>query len=350
MAVHREVAERIEKAIRFERPDRPPVWEMIESREVYEHFAPGVPYPECAGITCERLGIDATYGCYAPAEERARPGVDVVSGKTVWRMEPVFRTLEELRSYRPPEPDERRIEEEVLARFEAARRLYEPHTMFLPQNGGWGFLPGYDARTFEVIALAMAEEPAALERYWDARMRAGIITNRVTAKHRLAPVVQCCEDVAYKTGLFVSPRILREQFFPRFRQVIAPLKEAGIKVIWHSDGNILSVLEEALECGIDGIDPLEQTAGMDIGAIRRAYGKRLILVGNVDSRVLTFGREQDVRAAVRECIRAADAGGGHLVQSDAGQVMPDVSARNLEAYIDEVRRTSHAVSDRSDLR
>ena len=35
----------------------------------------------------------------------------------------------------------------------------------------------------------------------------------------------------------VSPTLLQDHFFPRFRQVIAPLKEAGIKAIWHSDGD-----------------------------------------------------------------------------------------------------------------
>ena len=75
MSVDPVVVERVHKALTFGAPDRPPVWEMIESREVYERFAPGVPFPECAGITCERLGIDATYGCYAPAEPAgAAPG------------------------------------------------------------------------------------------------------------------------------------------------------------------------------------------------------------------------------------------------------------------------------------
>ena len=159
--------------------------------------------------------------------------------------EPVFRTLEALRSWRAAQADEAKMEDALLARHEEARRLYEPHTMYLPQNGGWGFLPGYDPSTFETVSLALAEEPGALERYWDFRMRVGIATNSVTARHRLAPVVQCCEDVAHKTGLMVSPRTLRAHFFPRFRQVIAPLVQAGIKVIWHSDGDIPSVLADA---------------------------------------------------------------------------------------------------------
>jgi hypothetical protein len=337
MSVDHQVVERVSKALHFERPDRPPVWEMIESPAVYEYYAPGVPYPECATITCEKLGLDATYGCYPPAQQRVGSG-DVLSGETVWATEAVFHDMEELRSFKPSRPNEKLMEEQILSNHAANQKIYEPHTMYLPQNGGWGFLPGYDAQTFNVVSIAIMEEIELLERYWDHRMELGIIINGITAKHKLSPVIQCCEDVAYKTGLMVSPEILRKQFFPRFKQVIAPLKQGGIKVIWHSDGNIMPVLDDAIECGFDGIDPLERTAGMDIGDIRKKYGKKLILVGNVDSQVLTFGNEAEVRKAVRECILAADAGGGHFVQSDAGQIMPDVPVGNVIAYIDEVRK------------
>ena len=169
-------------------------------------------------------------------------------------------------------------------------------------------------------------------------MERAIVHNTITARHRLSPVIQCCEDVAYKTGLLISPDVLHQHFFPRFRRVIEPLKAAGIKVIWHSDGDIRAVLDDAISIGIDGIDPLERTAGMDVGSIRRKYGKRLILVGDVDSHVLKSGTEDEVRRTVRECIKAGDADGGHLVQSDAGQIMPDVPVRNVLAYIEEVKK------------
>ncbi|NLX04740.1 MAG: hypothetical protein GXY33_06325 [Phycisphaerae bacterium] len=346
MAVSNDVEERVRKALRFECPDRPPIWEMIESAAVYERFAPGVPYPECAAATCEALGIDATYGCYPPAGQRVRGANNVLAGDTVWSTKPVFADLDALRSFRPSRLSEREMEERLLQEHEAQRRLYEPRTMFLPQNGGWGFLPGYDARTFEVISLAIIDDIGALARYWDHRMELGIVKNQIIARYQLAPVVQCCEDVAYKTALMVSPGVLRDHFFPRFKQVIAPLKQAGIKVIWHSDGNILPVLDDAVDCGIDGIDPLERTAGMDIKAIREKYGRKLILVGNVDSQVLTFGNEEQVRMAVRECMRSAGAGGGHFIQSDAGQIMPDVPVANVIAYIDEVRSSDAKGSSR----
>ncbi len=336
MGVRPEVVERIVKTINFEHPDRAAIWEMLQNRAVFEHFAPGVPFPQCGAIAHEKLGIDATYGCYQVAEEVQANDDQQVSGQTVWDLEPRFRTLDDLRAWRPHKIDERLLEERMLQQHHDQQELFGPSTMYLPQNGGWTFLPGYDATTFTVMAMAMMDDPAAMERFWDAHMAEAITRNSITARHKLAPIIQCCDDVAYKTGLIVSPEILREHFFPRFAQIIAPLKEAGIKVIWHSDGNIMDVLDDAVAIGFDGIDPIESQAGMDIAAIRRKYPK-LILVGNVDGNVLAFGTPEEVRADVRRCIRggAAD-GGGHLLQCGAGQVMPDAKLENVIAYFDEV--------------
>jgi len=122
-------------------------------------------------------------------------------------------------------------------------------------------------------------------------------------------------------------------------QVIAPLKAADIKVIWHSDGNVADVLDDAVACGFDGINPIDPSAGMDIAAIRARYPD-LLLVGNVDGmKTLPFGAEKDVREEVRRCIRATG-GRGHLLQCGCGQIMPDVPAENVIAYLDEARRFS----------
>ena len=340
MQVDPAVIERIARAVHLLEPDRVPIWEALENQQVYDHFAPGVPFPESAAIACERLGIDATYGCMAAvSEDKVEDGL-VQAAQTVWRTQPRFHSISDLRDVQYYRPDERRIEEQVLAAHECAQSLYGPHTLYLPQNGGWGFLPGYDSQTFTVFATALAEDLPAVERLWDMNMEHAISRNTVTARHHLAPVIQCCEDVGYKTGLMVSPGLLREEFFPRFRQVIAPLKTAGIKVVWHSDGDISSVIGDAVECGFDGLNPIDPSAGMDLGALKAQYGNRLFFVGNVGrEHCLRFGTTEQVRADVRRCIRDGGPGGGLLIQSGDGELMPDTPLENALAYLDEVHRS-----------
>lgn len=335
MRVDPAVVERITRAIHFQRPDRAPIWESLQHQAAYDHFAPGAPFPECAAIACERLGIDATYGCMQAVQGRRTEGATVYAGQTAWWTTPALNSLADLRAHRPAPINERELEEQLLQSHHAEQALYGPKVLYLPQNGGWGFLPGYDARTFDVVAAAIAEDLPALERYWDQNLERAIVRNSILARHRASPLVQCCEDVAYKTGLMVSPGLLRDHFFPRFEKAIAPFKQAGIKAIWHSDGDISSVLDDAVACGIDGINPVDPSAGMDLGEIRRRY-PRLILVGNVGlGHVLTFGTPDQVRRDVRRCIRQAGPDGGLLLQSGDGQVMPDVPLENLLAYCDE---------------
>lgn len=329
------VAARVIKALNFDRPDRPPVWESLQNQAVYDYCAPGVEFPRCAAIACERLGIDATYGCMDAVREEKVQGTSVHAAQTVWNTVPAFASLAALRAYRPRPVPEAELEEQMLEGHFAIQKSYAPRTMYLPQTS-WGFLPGYDSLTFEVFAEALAEAPDALATFWDICAERATVWMSVFARHRLAPVIQICEDLAYKNGPMLDPRLLRKQFFPRMARVIAPLKEAGIKVVWHSDGNIMPLLADAVAIGIEGINPVDPSAGMDLAAIRRLY-PRLILVGNVGvDQCLRFGTPDQVRADVRRCLRdGAGGSGGLLLQAGDGQIMPDVPLENVLAYLDE---------------
>ncbi len=86
--------------------------------------------------------------------------------------------------------------------------------------------------------------------------------------------------------------------------------------------------DEAVAAGIEGIDPVDPSAGMDIGAIRRKCSRRLILVGHVGrNHVLRWVTADQVGQEVRDCLVAVGPGGGHVLQSDDGQRSPSVPAR-----------------------
>ena len=84
----------------------------------------------------------------------------------------------------------------------------------------------------------------------------------------------------------------------------------------------MPIVEDLISAGIDGLHPLEPLAGMDIGLLKRRYGSKLVLVGNVDcSQLLPFGTRDEIRNAVKACLRAASPGGGHFINSST-QVLP----------------------------
>jgi uroporphyrinogen decarboxylase len=86
-------------------------------------------------------------------------------------------------------------------------------------------------------------------------------------------------------------------------------------VIWHSDGNIEALLPMAIEAGFAGIHGLDPIAGMDLARVKREFGRDLVLIGNVDVRVLFGSDVQAVRGEVDRCIAQGAPGGGYMIAS-----------------------------------
>jgi len=130
------------------------------------------------------------------------------------------------------------------------------------------------------------------------------------------------DDLAFKTQPFFSPKIFRDLVIPRYKRVVEK-----ITIPWfiHSDGNIESLLEDFLALGICGVHPNEKGA-MDIRQIKRKYGRRVCLLGNVDLNLLSTGTPEQVDEEVQGLIRDVAPGGGYIVTSGnslAGYLNPE---------------------------
>lgn len=100
------------------------------------------------------------------------------------------------------------------------------------------------------------------------------------------------EDMADKHGPLISPTLYEEFFLPHYKKVTGFLKNNGIdKIMMDSDGNLNPILDQLIEAGINGLWPLEVGAGMDAIEIRKKYGKKLFLAGNLDKSELAKGGE-----------------------------------------------------------
>ena len=339
------VRERVNAALRHEEPDRVPVWTMIDSAAVYRHFAPPdfdfvsvtdpvAPFPaafrQLYRAACHGLGIDVTFTNSNPFPRDAKPG------QTQWRERPV-KTLEDLVQFTPSAPSYKELACSYVAEFREVQAVLEPHTMYIAQ--GTAAIQYYNVTGLELFCVAMYEAPAEVGRLLDAYSEAHRVQTQIYADHHLAPVYQVSCDIGGKSGTLFSPDYLRREVFPRLKREIEPLKQAGIKVVLHSDGNITEVLDDLVDLGIDGINPLETTAGMDLAAVKKRYGSNLILVGNVDAaRVLSFGCPQDVEQEVKRCLRGAAAGGGYFLDTGAAEITPSMPVENVLAMFDAVRQ------------
>ena len=96
------------------------------------------------------------------------------------------------------------------------------------------------------------------------------------------------EPIAGGYGPVISPEMFRKLAIPRYKKVIAPLKERGVDIIMRSFGNIDLLLPDMVEAGITGLWMTDMVpSNMDYMAIRKKYGQKLALIGGIDSAVLT---------------------------------------------------------------
>jgi uroporphyrinogen decarboxylase len=126
-----------------------------------------------------------------------------------------------------------------------------------------------------------------------------------------------CDDIAYNSGPFISPKFMDILVYPYFKQMIKEIKQyKSLPVFLHTDGNLNTVFEKILECGFDGIQSLQPSAGMNIGEIKKRYGKDICLMGNIDlDYILPFGSTDLVRDTVKKTIEEAAYGGGFILSS-----------------------------------
>jgi len=140
------------------------------------------------------------------------------------------------------------------------------------------------------------------------------------------------EDMAYKNGPLISPHLFREFMLPNYKKVTSFFRKYGIDIFMvDSDGNINDLVPLFLEGGVNCLFPLEVKAGMDAVALRKKYGKRLLLIGNIDKTALAEGKEaieKEVNSKVPLLIKE----GGYIPCVDH-LAPPDISFQNYAYYI-----------------
>jgi len=144
------------------------------------------------------------------------------------------------------------------------------------------------------------------------------------------------EDMAYKTGPLISPAMVRKFMMPRYKKITDLLHSHGVDVIFvDSDGNLNELVPLWLESGINYVWPLEVAAHNDAVALRKKYGKDLIIGGGIDKRALAKGKEA-IKEEVMSKVPFLLEQGGYFPTVDHN-VPPDVTFDNYCYYINLMR-------------
>jgi len=147
------------------------------------------------------------------------------------------------------------------------------------------------------------------------------------------------DDFGMQTGLIISPQIWKEFFLPRWEKLIANFKKRkpGLIIAYHSDGNILPILDDLVELGVDVLNPVQPDC-MDPELLKRRYGRRLAFWGTIDvQHTLFLGTQDDVRNEVIKRLKTIAPGGGLLLGSTHNVQMSENAIDNLREFYETVR-------------
>jgi len=205
-----------------------------------------------------------------------------------------IRSAEDLDRYTPPSPRREHLLLLDLGRERFGGRI----ALFWLMRGA--FVLSWRLAGMQNLMLKMYRDPPFVHRLAALTTDFNLEMLEMLAEAGL-DVLVVEDDIADSRTSLISPAKFREFVAPYNRKLVERAHELGLKVVRHSDGNLWGLLDFLLDCGYDGLNPLEPQAGMHLGEVKAYCGERLCLLGNIDCMdLLPNGTPEQVEAAVRQ--------------------------------------------------
>lgn len=144
-------------------------------------------------------------------------------------------------------------------------------------------------------------------------------------------MVEMADDIGTQSGLYISPELYREMIFPYYKRLLDLIKsKTDAKILHHSCGSVIGIVQNLIDAGIDILNPLQPRAkGMDTTFLKDNYGDKLCFHGGIDIQyVMPYGTEKDVREEVKRRIAIYAPGGGYILCC-SHDIQPDTPPQNI---------------------
>jgi uroporphyrinogen decarboxylase len=336
--------ERVMRTINCQETDRIPVYDLINNDPIREYYGGGKINEQNAWeyeyATIRNL-LDITRGIHIPRFKPYRTTDEdgftyFFDRHTFWIEKRPFDDIEGLIRWIHIDIDRKRKWQPDAAFVELYRNYVLNHKKGIGDDtvivieSDVGFDYARRMAGIELFSYLTVDEPELISEWLEVLNEYEIRKAKAIANPELVPVVLTFTDLAYKNGPIFSVDYYRKEFMPRLKKLNDVYHDAGVKCLFHSDGNIMSLMDDLVEAGIDGINPMEVLAGMSIKEVRERYGYKIFITGGIDvSQLMPFGSEEEVMEACRKAID--DAGGVGYFLGSTTELIPSIPYQNILA-------------------
>jgi len=192
--------------------------------------------------------------------------------------------------------------------WKVAESKFEMLTECMPAGmtalGGVGngvFEISEDLVGFEYLAYMMMNDPYL---YTELYQKIGDLMTTIWSQFlkRYSHIYSICrfgDDLGFKTSTLISPEMIRQYILPQYKRIIDLVHQFKRPFLWHSCGNIFSIMDDVIALGInakhsneDAIAPFEKWIDN--------YGDRIGLLGGIDVDLLCLKKPDEIYDTILE--------------------------------------------------
>ena len=183
---------------------------------------------------------------------------------------------------------------------------------FLLTYHGDGTFAVPDGNAMYDFAYRTADDPEGLLEEARNMMNTAIENNKKFFDAGIESFI-LCSDYCYNSGPFLSPAMFRKFITPFLAEIIKNIRAMGGYAIKHTDGNIMPILDQLMECEPHAIHSLDPMAKVDIAEVKRlTYPHGIAVCGNVNCALMQTGTDEEVRESAMYALRHGKPGGGYF--------------------------------------
>jgi hypothetical protein len=202
---------------------------------------------------------------------------------------------------------------ETLARFNRFAAMAIARGICPVPAVGGPFTEVLEGMGWPAFARASRKNTSFLRKFADLVTEKAVLAISTICKETDVKVIHLPDDIAMKQNVMLTPALMKDVFFPCYQRITAAAHANGGRIFLHTDGFVEPIIPALVDAGFDGLQCLENAAGVDIHRVKKEWGDKLCLIGNVDcNRDLFYLTPGQLKQQAMDMVNSLKDGGGYI--------------------------------------